>query len=136
MNDTTPCPCGSGRTHADCCGPYLAGAARPPTAEALMRSRYCAYALGRMDYLRETWHPNTRHADFGDSQPVQWLGLQIRATEGGGPDDKTGKVEFVARYKIGGRAYRLHEISDFARVQGRWYYMLGEPGPTDSSRDG
>jgi SEC-C motif-containing protein len=136
MNATDPCPCGSGRSHADCCGPYLAGSAAPPTAEALMRSRYCAYTLDRMDYLRETWHPNTRHTDFSSGPPVQWLGLKIRATEGGGPDDNTGKVEFVACYKFGGRVYRLQEISDFAKVQGRWYYMLGEPGATDSGRSG
>lgn len=136
MNDRAPCPCGSGREHADCCGPYLAGNAQPPTAEALMRSRYCAYVLARMDYLRETWHPNTRHTDFSKPQPVQWLGLKILATEAGGADDRTGKVDFVARYKVGGHAYRLHEVSDFAKVQGRWYYMFGEPGPTDSSRGG
>jgi uncharacterized protein YchJ len=28
-----------------CCGPYIAGAELPPTAEALMRSRYTAYKM-------------------------------------------------------------------------------------------
>ena len=37
------------------------------------------------------------------------------------------EVEFVARYKVGGRAYRLHETSRFERdEQGFWRYVDGE----------
>jgi SEC-C motif-containing protein len=102
-----------------------------------MRSRYSAYCRGRRDYLRATWHPRTlagQAPDAPDEPPVKWIGLQIIATRGGGPDDDGGEVEFVARCRIGGRAQRLHEIGRFARVGGRWVYVDGERGATDSSR--
>jgi len=94
-----------------------------------MRSRYTAYSLGRGDYLRTTWHPMTRPQDLGLEQPVKWIGLKILQTWNGSPDDVEGKVEFVARYKIGGRAHRLHEISRFERRDGRWLYVDGERLP-------
>jgi SEC-C motif-containing protein len=34
-------------------------------------------------------------------------------------------MEFVARYKVGGRAQRLHEISRFVREAGQWLYVDG-----------
>ncbi|WP_275423743.1 YchJ family protein, partial [Virgisporangium ochraceum] len=52
------CPCGGG-PYAACCGPAHGGAPAA-TAEALMRSRYSAFALGDADYLLRTWHPTTR----------------------------------------------------------------------------
>ena len=125
-----PCPCGSGRAYPDCCGPLLAGDEWPATAERLMRSRYTAYTRGDADYLRATWHPTTRHQDLAMDATVRWLGLKILAITAGGPDDQHGVVEFVARYKIGGRAYRLHERSRFTRDQGRWCYVDGDLKPT------
>ncbi|MCK9284256.1 MAG: zinc chelation protein SecC [Rhodocyclaceae bacterium] len=85
-----------------------------------MRSRYCAYVLGLDRYLTETWHPSTRPArcETDDSPPAKWLGLEIKAA------GETW-VEFVARYKVNGRAHRLHEVSDFVREDGRWYYLSG-----------
>ena len=60
--DTLPCPCGSGRTLQACCGRYHAGelAGQAPDAEALMRSRYSAFVLDRLDYLLASWHASTR----------------------------------------------------------------------------
>lgn len=119
------CPCGSGRALADCCGRLHAGDAAPD-AESLMRSRYCAYVLGLEDYLRATWHPATCPATLGlDAVPrPQWLGLTVKTHT---PLDEThATVEFVARYKLNGRAFKLHETSRFERVDGRWLYVDGE----------
>jgi SEC-C motif-containing protein len=132
------CPCG-GMALAACCGPYLAGAAIPPSAEALMRSRYTAYVLRDDAYLRATWHASTRPADaiFADAEKMQWLGLEIKSDLRlrkrkvdlpETPDNDT--VEFVARYKVGGRAHRLHEVSRFVREADaagspRWFYLDG-----------
>ncbi|WP_246221704.1 YchJ family protein [Marichromatium bheemlicum] len=124
--ETTDCPCGSARPLAACCGRYLSGRAHAATAAALMRSRYTAFVLGAEDYLRATWHPAHCPADLAPGDPPpRWLGLRILATTAGGPDDDQGMVEFVARYKVGGRAHRLHERSRFARLEGRWVYVDG-----------
>jgi SEC-C motif-containing protein len=120
------CPCGSGHALADCCGRYLAGGSLPATAEALMRSRYSAYVLGDEAYLLATWHPDTRPAslDLDQEPPAKWLGLAVKRHEDEG--DGRAVVEFVARYKIGGRAHRLHETSRFVLEQGRWWYLDGD----------
>ena len=118
------CPCGAPHAYADCCGRYLDAGQSPPTAEDLMRSRYVAYAQKRSDYVLRTWHPATRpaHLDL-ETESVPWLGLKVIRAAAGGPDDIQGTVEFVARYKIAGRAHRLREISRFTREDGQWFYL-------------
>ena len=123
---TSPCPCGRPLSYAACCGAYHAGEATAPDAEALMRSRYSAYVLGLEAYLRATWHATTRPAASERlcDAATRWLGLEVRSHEPGTGD--AASVEFVARYKVGGRAHRLHEISRFVREEGRWYYVDGQ----------
>lgn len=122
----TPCPCGSEKTYADCCGPWHAGLAagvHALTPEALMRSRYSAYVTGHIEYLLATWHPSTSPGEL-ELWPVKWLGLEVHYTEAEGD---AGVVEFVARHRdSSGRAQRLHETSRFVRQDGRWYYIDGQ----------
>ena len=83
--------------------------------------------VGDADYLRATWHADTRPADLdlGDAAATRWLGLDVKRHALTGDDSAI--VEFVARYKVGGApAVRLHEISRFVREDGRWYYVDGE----------
>ena len=91
-----------------------------------MRSRYVAYVLELEPYLLATWHSTTRPAslEFDKEEKTRWLGLTIKRDEVQDEDHAT--VEFVARYKIGGRAYRLHETSRFVREEGRWFYVDGD----------
>lgn len=91
-----------------------------------MRSRYCAFVLGNAAYLLATWHPDTRPPELDlDAPPApRWLGLKVLAHAPEGEARAT--VEFVARYKLAGRAYRLHETSRFERVGGRWLYRDGD----------
>jgi SEC-C motif-containing protein len=99
-----------------------------------MRSRYSAYCRGLTDYLRSTWHPRTlagQDLDQGSDAAVKWIGLEVLRSRAGGPDDDDGEVEFIARCRVGGRARRLHEISRFVRVDGRWVYVDGERGHKD-----
>ncbi len=120
------CPCGSNRKLADCCGRYIQGDDNPATAEELMRSRYSAYVLHNEQYLLATWHPTTRPATLSlASSPDKWLGLKIKNTQQGREADSQGQVEFVARYKVAGRAGRIHENSKFVRETGRWFYLEG-----------
>ncbi|SEO44033.1 SEC-C motif-containing protein [Luteibacter sp. UNC138MFCol5.1] len=122
-----PCPCDSGKPYAACCGPYHDGFAAP-TAEALMRSRYSAYVLGREDYLLASWHATTRPASLGlstQSPKPTWLGLSVKRHDNPTPD--TAIVEFIASMRVGGgRAERMHEVSRFVREDGRWYYVDGD----------
>ncbi len=90
-----------------------------------MRSRYSAYVLKLAPYLLATWHASTRPAalDLRDDA-TRWLGLAVKRHSPQGED--AAEVEFVVRYKVGGRAFRLHEISRFVREAGRWFYVDGE----------
>lgn len=130
MKKTVPvdlCPCGSGLAFAACCAPCLNGVAIARSAQALMRSRYSAYVKKDEAYLLASWHPSTRPASLAlDEDPVKWLGLDIIALAQGLPGDMTGRVEFVARYKVGGRAQRLQEKSRFVFEDGRWFYVDGD----------
>jgi len=132
------CPCGGGQ-FAICCGPFIAGAAIAPTAEQLMRSRYSAYTLRDEAYLRATWHASTLPAGpiVDPDEKLQWLGLEVKSAlrlrqrKANLPEPQdSDTVEFVARFKVGGRAHRLHEVSRFVREpdrlgEVRWFYVDG-----------
>lgn len=132
LADDARCPCLSGETYGECCGRFHAGlAAGPfaPTAEALMRSRYSAFAAGDADYLLATWHPRTRPDGLDLDDGVTWNRLDVLRTEGGGPFDQAGVVEFVAHHRSALGRERLHEVSRFEREGGRWYYVDGDHPP-------
>jgi SEC-C motif-containing protein len=98
-----------------------------PDAESLMRSRYTAYVLGLEDYLLATWHASTRPVSLDlEIQPAaKWLGLDVKSRQAADATETADRVEFVARYRVGGRAVRLHEVSRFVCEEGRWYYVDG-----------
>lgn len=124
------CPCHSGRTYTTCCQPYHDGQA-PPTPEALMRSRYAAYALGKVGYIVQTTHADSPLRP--QNEPVwrkelqrfcretQFVGLQIVATDQ--LDKQTATVTFRAILLQGGRDASFTEQSLFERVRGRWVYV-------------
>ena len=125
-----PCPCGHTdsqgreRTYAGCCAPAHSGERPAPDAETLMRSRYSAFVRGDVPYLLATWHPSTRPASLELEPGARWLGLEIKQHRMG--DAQNAEVEFVARFRVGGRAVRQHEHSRFVREDGRWYYLNGD----------
>ena len=120
-----PCPCGWGRAYGECCGPIHEGRAAAPTAEALMRSRYSAFAVGDEPYLLRSWHPSTRPALLELDPDQRWLRLEILATEGGSAFHSEGSVEFRAYYHEQGQEDVLHEHSRFVRDGGAWVYLDG-----------
>jgi SEC-C motif-containing protein len=91
-----------------------------------MRSRYTAHALDREAYLLDTWHGSTRPSGLDSEAPPRprWIGLAILGHRR--LDDTHAVVEFVARYRLGGRAHRLHETSRFVLEGQRWYYVDGD----------
>lgn len=120
-----PCPCGSGAASAACCAPLHDGAPAA-SAEALMRSRFTAFALGLAPYLLATWHPSTRPATLDLDDRLTWRRLQIVDTVAGGVDDVDGIVEFRASYRTFEGAGLLHERSRFTRDAGQWRYVDGD----------
>jgi SEC-C motif-containing protein len=131
MDDDARCPCLSGETYGGCCGPLHRGERDAATAEALMRSRYSAFAVGDAAYLRATWHPTTRPASLELDTGLQWRRLDVAGTSAGGPFDDAGVVEFVAHHRdtTTGERGRLHEVSRFVREGGRWFYVDGDVVP-------
>ena len=120
------CPCGAPLPLHQCCGRVHAGTAPAATAEALMRSRYSAFALGDRAYLLRSWHPTTRPADLTLDPGRRWTHLEILSTTGGGLLHAEGTVEFRAHYRTAdGRPGSMHETSRFVRENGHWVYLDG-----------
>lgn len=123
-DDGARCPCGSGAGYEACCGPIVAGERPAPTAEALMRSRFTAFARGDEAHLLRSWHPSTRPARVTFVPRRRWVRLEILGVEGGQLLDQEGEVEFQAFYDRRSRPGVLHELSRFVRDdEGRWVYL-------------
>ena len=114
----TSCPCGSGKAIFDCCQPCINGTRSAPTAAALMRSRYTAYVLQNEQYLLDSWHASTRPESIDLDPAAKWIRLNIL----NGDKDH---VEFIATYRLQGKAHKLHEISRFVFEGGKWFYLDG-----------
>lgn len=128
-----PCPCGSGKKYKRCCGPLHDGVPAP-SQEALMRSRYTAYALGDAEYIVATTHPDSPHVEEDRaawlagvrafSRASRFTGLQVRGARAEGD---VGWVRFDAHLVQDGRAAVIAENSRFYRVGGRWLYHSADP---------
>lgn len=119
------CPCGTGLTYGECCYRFHSGEWVAPTAEALMRSRFTAFAVGNSQYLLDTWDPETRPSELGLDMGIDFYRLDILETTGGGPFDSTGTVKFQAFYK-GLASGVQEEDSTFRKVNGAWVYSTGD----------
>jgi SEC-C motif-containing protein len=116
------CPCGLPLPYPQCCGRYHAGPATAPTAEALMRSRFTAFALGDADYLRRSWHPSTRPRRLDLDPELAWTRLEIIGSTGGSLLHTEGTVEFRAHHTGPDGPGVLHEHSRFRR-EPVWLYL-------------
>ncbi len=88
-----------------------------------MRARYAAYALQNAEFVRATWHPSTRPPTLDLQDGTRYLGLNIRAAEG-------GKVTFTVRLRDpAGQPGRFTERSRFVQENGVWLYLEGEMLP-------
>ncbi|GAB2504574.1 YchJ family protein [Nocardiopsis aegyptia] len=121
--DTDPCPCGSPRPYGRCCGPLHRGESAASTAEALMRSRYSAFAVGDAAYLMRTWAAGTRPATLELDPRTEWVRLEILGTGEGTPFHHEGTVSFRAVYREDGHEGELRENSRFVREDGAWVYL-------------
>jgi SEC-C motif-containing protein len=124
--DAFTCPCGLGDDYDACCGRLHAGAPAL-TAEALMRSRYSAFAVGDAAYLLRSWHSSARPKTLDLDPDTKWTRLAVLETHDGGMFDATGTVKFRAVYVHDGQRGVLAENSKFVRENKLWTYL----GPVD-----
>lgn len=131
------CPCGSNLDYGACCGMYHNQHAVAQTPEALMRSRYAAYALGKLSYIKETMR-GKQLIGFDEveaekwSKSILWLSLQVLKTYQS--DDQTGFVEFIASYLDHHTIKSIHELSEFKRDNGAWFYTDGKQFKVPNSK--
>jgi len=123
--DTRSCPCQSGALYTSCCGPYHLGKALPGTPEALMRSRFSAYCVKNTEHLAKTWAPSTRPATLKLTDDVNWCGLEIIRADPVNKASARSNVHFKATYRQGNTWHFLEEISNFERIEDRWFYKDG-----------
>ncbi|BDD01759.1 UPF0225 protein (plasmid) [Persicobacter psychrovividus] len=128
------CPCGRPRLYEDCCGKYITGREKAPTALDLMRSRYTAHVKANVDYIVNTTLPEQqadidRAAVTAWAVKTQWKGLEIVSTlekeEG-----NEGIVEFKAFFEANGQVKQHHERSIFEKREDQWYYVGGATNPS------
>lgn len=125
-DDDARCPCTSGLPFGACCGPALDGSRPAPTAQALMRSRFTAFALGDAAYLRASWDPATRPEPLELDSTLRWYRLDVLRTALGQVGDDVGTVEFVAYHRGPEGRGSLHEVSRFRRGGAGWLYVDGD----------
>lgn len=126
------CPCGSDKTYATCCALYLESNRNPPSPEALMRSRYTAYSLANIDYIKKTMRGKPLNG-FNEEEArhwareATWVGLRILKAEKA--SEKIGYVEFIAQFMEGDQINSIHETSEFHCNEGIWFYVDGIQKP-------
>tara|TARA_R110000764_G_scaffold106789_3_gene192678 strand:- start:5690 stop:6175 length:486 start_codon:yes stop_codon:yes gene_type:complete len=144
---TDNCPCCSGARYDNCCQPLHQGTPAA-SAELLMRSRYCAYTLGLIDYLIATTlpaqQPQLEAAQMRAwSEQSRWLGLEVETVKGVAGGIRA-QVTFSAHWADpDGSKHSHRECSDFKRISDRWYFIdpnhlikagRNEPCPCGSGR--
>lgn len=132
IEDAQRCPCGTGLPFGECCAPVHRGERAAATAEALMRSRFTAFAFGDVDWLLASWHASTRPRSLELDPDIRWLRLDVLGTTGGGPFDREGTVSFASHWMVEeagaakGTRGSMRELSRFRRDSG-WQYLDGTP---------
>jgi SEC-C motif-containing protein len=116
------CYCGNSISFQDCCEPYIKGIKNAPNAEALMRSRYSAFATGAADYLVNTTHISKRKLHNKSdiltwSQANKWLKLEVLAST-------ENTVTFKAYFLDENLKAQVHyEHSTFKLENDKWFYV-------------
>ncbi|MGQ1910083.1 YchJ family protein [Marinifilum sp. RC60d5] len=133
------CYCGKLVSYENCCGGIHKGLKLAETAEELMRSRYAAFVTANIDYILNTYTPETRPVEEKEeilnwAKSVEWIKLEVLSTEKGMQNDKEGFVEFKAYYRENGIEQVLHENSFFRKENNNWMYVSGEYPKTEHKK--
>lgn len=124
------CPCGRNNSYAECCKKSHTNILKAKTAEDLMRSRYTAFTLAKVNYLIQSWSQKTVDTSAKGkkelklwAQSVTWIKLEIIGSTLGKENDTTGTVEFKAFYMENGQLQCIHENSFFEKEKNHWVYV-------------
>ena len=128
------CPCDSKKNYSSCCEPFITGKQKPETPEALMRSRYTAYTMANIDYIKKTMRGNAL-IDFQETDAKRWAKrvhwIKLHVFQSIIENQNTGFVTFEARFVDGSYLKSIHEHSKFIYKDDHWYYVSGEYLPTN-----
>lgn len=130
MKMSSKCPCGSDKKYESCCEIAHKNIKTVASAEALMRSRYSAFAKADIEYLLQSWSSKTkddskrfRRELLDWTTSVEWIRLQIINTTKGMEMDATGTVSFEAYYLENGTMECISENSFFEKEKEYWVYV-------------
>lgn len=122
------CPCGTGKSYADCCQPWHEGG-WAANALLLMRSRYSAYARHLPDYIMRTTHPDNPNYQQDKTkwreeillfcQNTRFNKLEILEFINGSQE---AYVTFIAHLEQNNREVKLCEKSQFKLLDNHWLY--------------
>ena len=129
INPNDLCPCFSDKKYKKCCRPYHENQSKP-VPEALARARFAAYALGNIDFIMETTHPESSHVN---QNKVRWraeleayslrnvfVEFKILSAE----DDTVTYEAELLEFSV--RKHRYVEVARFKQVDGKWLYFDGD----------
>lgn len=123
------CPCGKAISYEHCCGQYIDAQLLPLTPETLMRSRYTAFTLSKIEYLKNTMQGKaTKIFKFDGLEmwlnQIRWQGLTIIKIKM--KTDAHGFVTFAAHYLEQETSKVICEKSEFKKFKGKWFYVDGK----------
>ncbi len=118
------CPCNPNKKYKDCCQKAHNDINTVISPEQLMRSRYTAFVLAKIDYLQISHHTSTRPSKKEKKEllkwtkSVDWVKLEVIHVT-----NKT--VEFKAFFMENGKLDIIHETSFFIKENSHWVYLSG-----------
>ncbi len=128
MSNSFLCPCCSQINYSECCKPYHNGVLAP-SAEKLMRARYCAYAKNLPLFIIRTTHPSNPDYDQNKeqwqesisafSQNTTFTRLQIEKVV---ENPHMALVVFEAELVQNAKTSSFKEESLFEKYHGQWLY--------------
>jgi len=117
----SPCPCGSGKKYKKCCGIYHKGS-YPKDVLTLMKSRYSAFVVGKIDYIIKTSTFQTDYEDLKSfSKTCEFKKLDIIDY---GEDYVTFKATIICGENRVDNSFI--EKSKFIKVDDKWKYDSAE----------
>lgn len=123
-NRVVACPCNPSKKYKECCEPIHQNISLATTPEQLMRSRYSAFVLAKIDYLQKSHHSSTRpslNEAFETekwTKSVRWIKLEVLNA-----NDDT--VTFKAYFIENGQQQIIQEKSKFVKENNYWTYLNG-----------